>query len=74
MANIKAKDITKLNEWNAKELRKLRITVKNRISSLDLSSPKELPSSHVLTGMEMGECQQLLQKIIKAERDLVKGQ
>ena len=73
MANIKAKDINDLTDWNVKELRKLRITVKNRISALDLSKPKDLPASHPLTGMQMGECKVLLDKIVQAERKLAKS-
>lgn len=69
MANIKLKNINELNTWTPKELRKLRMTINNRISSLETSnSPKELPESHPLHGMESGECKILLEKVIKAEK------
>lgn len=69
MANIKLKPLNELESWNSKELRKLRITIKNRMESLKVASkPKELPSSHPLHGMELEECQALLDKVIKAEK------
>ena len=73
MANIKAKDINDFSDWNVKELRKLRITVKNRISALDLSKSKELSKSHPLFEMQEGECKVLLDRIIQAERKLAKA-
>ncbi len=73
MANIKLKPINKLESWNTKELRKLRITVKNRIESLSISSKnKNLPPSHPLSELELNECKELLEKVKKAERDLLK--
>ena len=71
MANIKTKSLKELEAWNIKELRKLRITVKNRIESLKTGlKPKELSASHVLRGLEIGECQSLLEKIKRAEKAL----
>ncbi len=74
MANIRAKDIKKLEEWNEKELRKLRITINNRISSLKSSgSPKALPENHPLFEKNEGDCQALLQKVLQAESQLKKS-
>lgn len=71
MANIRNKSIKELENWNMKELRKLRITIKNRMESLKASSkPKALPESHPLKDMEVEECQALLQKVMRAEKDL----
>lgn len=71
MANIKTKPINELDSWNTKELRKLRITVKNRIESLKASSkPKALPETHPLKEMGVEECQRLLEKVMKAEKAL----
>jgi hypothetical protein len=71
MANLKLKSIKEIETWNAKELRKLRITIKNRVESLKADSkPKELPTSHPLKGMEIGECQELLLKVHRAEKAL----
>ncbi len=73
MANIKLKPIDQLETWNTKELRKLRITIKNRMESLSLSSKKkELPPSHPLHLMDIGEIKNLLEKVQKAERILSK--
>jgi len=71
VANIKLKDINQLETWNTKELRKLKITTKNRISTLEASSnPKELLKTHPLFEMELGECKDLLAKIYRAEKKL----
>lgn len=70
MANIKAKDITKLDTWNAKELRKLRMVIKNRLSAFEGSSgPKSLPETHPLFEMEVSECKDLLENVLKAEKN-----
>lgn len=61
----------KLNEMSQKELRGLRIKLNNRINSLkSFGKPKELQKSHVLYGLELGECEQLLTEVKRAERDL----
>jgi hypothetical protein len=75
MANIRAKDITDLTTWDIKELRKLKITIKNRMSSLESfrKDVKELPDTHPLQGMELGDCKNLLESVLKAERDLAKA-
>ena len=71
MANIKLKSTDDIESWNTKELRKLRITIKNRMESLKTNNkPKELPESHPLNGMELDNCQRLLDKVIKAEKKL----
>ncbi len=71
MANIRNKDINKLEEWNAKELRKLKITVNNRISSLEAGGkPKELPETHPLKNHDIDMCKELLDTIFKSEKNL----
>ena len=73
MANIKEKDVKNLSDWNMKELRKLKILLKNRITAFENSSnPKELQKSHLLVDYSMEECQSLLDQVFKAERELVK--
>ena len=70
MANIKLKSIQELNTWNTKELRKLRMTIKNRMSSLEISSePKELNQSHPLYDMGESECKELLDRVLRAEKN-----
>lgn len=71
MANIKTKDVAKLETWDQKELRKLRMTIKNRISAFDTSSnPKELSTGHPLFELEQAECKTLLAKVMRAEKNL----
>ncbi len=61
----------KLNEMNLKDLRGLRIKLNNRINSLkSFGKPKELQKSHLLFGLELGECEQLLHEVKRAEREL----
>lgn len=69
MANIKNKNLEDLSGWNAKELRKLRMLLKNRISTLEVSSkPKDLAASHPLAEMEIHDCRDLLVKVVRAEK------
>lgn len=70
MAKLKNKDITKLETWDMKELRKLRITIKNRISSLESNSKKSLPNGHLLIGMGIKELDELLLNVRRAEKSL----
>jgi hypothetical protein len=72
MANIKEKDLTDLSTWNMKELRKLKINIKNRLESLNSfrNSNKELQKNNILFGKESGELQTLLTHIAKAEKKL----
>jgi len=68
MANIKLKNINNLETWEPKELRKLRMVTKNRISYFeDPKIEKKLASNHPLYGMEITECKALLKKIISTE-------
>lgn len=71
MADIKKKDIKALDTWNEKELRKLRIVIKNRLSAFESSStPKELPEQNPLKSMEPEDLKELLENVLKAERNL----
>jgi hypothetical protein len=73
MAVIKGKDLTKLEDWNDKELRKLRINLNNRIQTFQFSAKaKDLPKSNPLYGMGEEECKSLLEAVKKAERELLK--
>tara|TARA_R110000868_G_scaffold68518_4_gene202553 strand:+ start:217 stop:429 length:213 start_codon:yes stop_codon:yes gene_type:complete len=66
------KDLEKIHEWSPKRLRTLRNNLNNRLSSYKLGqSPKSLQASHVLYGLEEGQCNELLQKVqaILKERD-----
>ena len=71
MANIKDKDLTDLSTWIMKELRKLKINVKNRIESIrSFRSSKELQKSNILFGKETGELETLVTKIARAQKKL----
>ena len=71
MADLKTKDITKLEDWNAKELRKLRMTINNRINEFENSSKqKELAKSNPLAELNPDELKELLDKVLKAEKNL----
>ena len=71
MADLKTKDITKLDEWKAKELRKLRMTINNRINEFENSSKqKELAKNNPLLDLNVDELKELLEKVLKAKRDL----
>lgn len=73
MAVIKGKDLTKLENWNDKELRKLKINLNNRIQSFQFSTKlKELPKSNPLFGMGEEECINLLENVKNAQRGLLK--
>jgi len=71
LADLKIKDITKLETWNVKELRKLRMTINNRINEFENSSKqKELAKSNPLQNKNLDELKELLEKVLKAERYL----
>ena len=71
MADIKLKDITKLETWNAKELRKLKMTINNRLSGFKASDkPKDLPSNNPLFEMDAAGCNALLEKVVRQEKNM----
>ena len=71
MANLKLKDTIHLENWNEKELRKLKMLVKNRLQSLESSSrPAKLKENHPLFQMDDYACKSLLENISKAQRKL----
>lgn len=71
MAKLKDKNISDLTDWDIKELRKLRISIKNRMSSLELGNKKDLAKSHILHGLEIGDLEDLLLNVKRAEKALV---
>lgn len=71
LADLKTKDISKLETWNIKELRKLRMTINNRINEFENSSKqKELGESNPLKNKNLDELKEILEKVLKAEREL----
>ena len=71
MAKIGDKDINNLTDWNMKELRKLRISANNRIEKLKLSPKSELDEKHMFYGMEVGELEELILEVHRAQKHLV---
>jgi len=72
--SVMKKDLTAIHEWSPKRLRTLRNNLNNRISSYKNAmggSVKSLQESHMLYGLEEGECQELLKKVqeLLRERD-----
>lgn len=68
------KDLELIHEWSPKRLRTLRNNLNNRLSSFSNSGDgktKPLQASHVLYGLEEGECKELLKKVqeLLRERD-----
>lgn len=70
MAKISDKNIKNLDDWNIKELRKLRIMCKNRQSSLKSNPKNEAPTKHILHGYDTALLEELLVKIHRAEKKL----
>ncbi len=57
------KDYTDLQPFTDKKLRTLRNNLNNRLESFKKGTDKALPPSHMLHGMDEGECKTLLEKI-----------
>jgi len=71
MAKLKEKNMTQLQSWSSKELRKLKITLQNRISSLGkFANQKDLKESNLLFNKNEKECKELLEKVLRAEKKL----
>ena len=70
MAKIGNKNLKDLSAWDLKELRKLRIMLKNRISALELAPKKSVAESHPLHNMDLGDCKELLVNVQRAEKKL----
>lgn len=57
------KDYSDLSEFSDKKLRTLRNNLNNRLESFAKGNEKHLPPSHMLHGMELKDCNQLLVKV-----------
>jgi hypothetical protein len=67
------KDLSQLETWTPKKIRTLRNNLNNRIESFkkDGEGAKELQKSHMLAGLDLGQCKELLiraQKIINEKK------
>jgi hypothetical protein len=56
-------DYKNLTELTDKKLRTLRNNLNNRLESFKKGDAKALPPSHMLHGLEDGECKSLLERI-----------
>lgn len=57
------KDYSNLSDFSDKKLRTLRNNLNNRLESFKKGSDKALPPSHMLHGMDEGQCKELLLKV-----------
>ncbi|MGE3609211.1 MAG: hypothetical protein AB7I27_06450 [Bacteriovoracaceae bacterium] len=67
------KDYSDLSELTDKKLRTLRNNLNNRLEAFKTGSVKNLPPSHMLHGLEEGDCKSLLQRVHTEMKDRAKG-
>ena len=63
------KDYSDLSEFSDKKLRTIRNNLNNRLESFSKGDEKSLPPSHMLHGLEEGDCKTLLDRIYKEMKD-----
>jgi hypothetical protein len=59
------KDYSDLSAFTDKKLRTLRNNINNRLEAFKKGGEKNLPPSHMLHGMDDGDCATLLEKVQK---------
>lgn len=57
------KDYTTLTALSDKKLRTLRNNLNNRLEAMGKGGEKSLPPSHMLHGLDEGECKTLLERV-----------
>lgn len=57
------KDYSDLTEFSDKKLRTLRNNINNRLEAFKKHTAGHLPPSHMLSGMEEGDCVSLLERV-----------
>lgn len=62
------KDYSDLKPFTDKKLRTLRNNLNNRLVSFKSVTVKNLPPSHMLHGLDEGQCKALLEKVQKELR------
>lgn len=67
------KDYKDLSELADKKLRTLRNNLNNRLESFKKGGEKSLPPSHMLHGLDDGECRSLLEKVHAEMKQRAKG-
>lgn len=68
------KDYTDLTELTDKKLRTLRNNLNNRLEAFGKGSEKTLPPSHMLHGLDEGDCKTLLERVFQEMKRRAKGQ
>lgn len=66
-------DYSNLPELTDKKLRTLRNNLNNRLESMNRGGEKALPPSHMLHGLELKECKDLLEKVHAEMKRRAKG-
>jgi len=59
------KDYSNLSDFSDKKLRTLRNNLNNRLAAFEKGGEKSLPPSHMLHGMDAGDCKKLLINVQK---------
>lgn len=68
------KDYSNLAPLSDKKLRTLRNNINNRLVSFKSVTVRNLPPSHMLHGMDEGQCKALLETVVKELRTRSKAQ
>lgn len=66
------KDYSDLSEFSDKKLRTLRNNLNNRLESFARGGEKNLPPSHMLHGMDDGDCRELLTRVLSEMKNRTK--
>lgn len=57
------KDYSDLSVFSDKKLRTLRNNINNRLEAFNKGGEKHLPPSHMLHGLDKGDCEALLERV-----------
>lgn len=63
------KDYSSFDDFSDKKLRTLRNNLNNRLESFKKGGEKTLPPSHMLHGLDEGDCKSLLDRVQKEMRE-----
>lgn len=66
-------DYKDLSELTDKKLRTLRNNLNNRLEAFTKGSEKNLPPSHMLHGLDDGDCRELLKRVQIEMKDRAKA-
>lgn len=63
------KDYSSFTDFSDKKLRTLRNNINNRLEAFKKGDGKNLPPSHMLHGMDEGDCKSLLVRVQKEMKE-----